>query len=370
MAAASRRLARALYSAVAKPLLFAAYPDDAHKLTLRAVGLMDRLPWLARVFAQEEQPLRPTTVGGVTLPQPVIVAAGLVKGQGFETEDAALSAVGRSNVIPGWRSIPLMCGPVEFGSFTLAPRVGNAGTVLWRDVNGLTTMNRVGLKNPGSAAAAEFLSRQPIDGTFGISVATTPEVDDPTVQAAHVAQAIGRFIEEGVRPDWFTVNLSCPNTEQDPTATQTTALASAVCAATVERAGTVPVWVKVSPDLGDTQYDSLLEVFEDNGVRAVVATNTLPGIVPSTDIRAGAGGKRLYERALSVVLRLYAVRERRSYSVDIVGCGGVMNGVDLRAYLDAGALAVQVWSALVFRGPFAPEDITREYLEILKEGQS
>ncbi|NOG49934.1 MAG: hypothetical protein HND48_11230 [Chloroflexi bacterium] len=102
-----------------------------------------------------------------------------------------------------------MCGPVEFGSFTLAPRVGNAGTVLWRDVNGLTTMNRVGLKNPGSAAA-EFLSRQPIDGTFGISVATTPEVDDPTVQAAHVAQAIGRFIEEGVRPDWFTVNLSSP----------------------------------------------------------------------------------------------------------------------------------------------------------------
>lgn len=128
--------------------------------------------------------------------------------------------------------------------------------------------------------------------------------------------------------------------------------------------------MKVSPDLGDTQYDSLLEVFEDNGVRAVVATNTLPGIVPSTDIRAGAGGKCLYERALSVVLRLYAVRERRSYSVDIVGCGGVMNGVDLRAYLDAGALAVQVWSALVFRGPFAPEDITREYLEILKEGQS
>lgn len=369
MAAASRRVARALYSTVAKPLLFAAYPDDAHRLTLRAASLMDRLPWLARLFAQGEQPLRPTTVGGVTLPQPVIVAAGLVKGQGFDTEEEALSAVGRFGLIPGWRSIPLMCGPVEVGSFTLMPRKGNSGTVLWRDVNSRTTMNRIGLRNPGAAAAAKFLSRNPIGGTYGISVATTPEVDAAEVQAAHVAQALGRFVEEGVRPDWFTVNLSCPNTEQDPTANQTAALASAVCAAAVERAGTVPVWVKVGPDLGDTQYDSLLEVFEETGVRAVVATNTLPGIVPNSDIRAGAGGKRLFDRALSVVLRLYAMRERRSYNVDIVGCGGAMDGADLRAYLDAGALAVQVWSALVFRGPFAPEDMTREYLAMLKEGQ-
>lgn len=370
MAAASRRLARALYSAVAKPLLFAAYPDDAHKLTLRVASLMDRIPWLTRVFAQDEQPLRPTTVGGVTLPQPVIVAAGLVKGQGFDTEEQALSAAGRSSLIPGWRSIPLMCGPVEVGSFTLAPRKGNTGTVLWREVNSRTTMNRIGLKNPGAAAAAKFLSRHPIGGPFGISVATTPEVDDAQMQAAHVASAIGHFVEEGVRPDWFTVNLSCPNTEQDPTANQTTALATAVCAAAVERAGTVPVWAKIGPDLSDAQYDSLLHVFEESGVRAVVATNTLPAIVPNTDTRAGAGGKRLYDRALSVVLRLYAMRERRSYNVDIVGCGGVMEGADLRAFLDAGALAVQVWSALVFRGPFAPEDITREYVAMLKEGQS
>ncbi|NOG49935.1 MAG: hypothetical protein HND48_11235 [Chloroflexi bacterium] len=61
---------------------------------------MDRLPWLARVFAQEEQPLRPTTVGGVTLPQPVIVAAGLVKGQGIRDR-------GRGAVRGG----PFQCDP-------------------------------------------------------------------------------------------------------------------------------------------------------------------------------------------------------------------------------------------------------------------
>jgi dihydroorotate dehydrogenase len=264
----------------------------------------------------------------------------------------------------------MMAGPVEVGSFTLAPRKGNPGTVLWRDVNGRTTMNRVGLKNPGAAAAAAFLSLHRVAGTYGVSIATTPEVDAVDEQAAHVAQAIGCFIDLGVRPDWFTVNLSCPNTEQDPSANQTETLAAAVCSAAVERAGTVPVWVKIGPDLGDQQYDALLRVFEETGVRAVVATNTLPVVVPNTDIRAGAGGKRLFERALSVVLRLYAMRERRSYSVDIVGCGGVMDGADLRAYLDAGALAVQIWSALVFRGPFAPEDITREYLAMLQEGQS
>lgn len=368
MVAASRRVARMLYGAVAKPLLFAAYPEDAHQLTLRVMSVLDRLPLLTRLFAQDEQPLRPTIVGGVTLPQPVIVAAGLVKGRGFDSESAALASAGRAGLIPGWRSLPMMAGPVEIGSFTLAPRMGNSGTTLWRDVNGRTTMNRIGLRNPGAVAAAKFLSSHPVGGTYGISVATTPGVDDAGQQAAHVAQAIRQFLEEGVRPDWFTVNLSCPNTEQDPGATQTAALARVICTAAVEQAGTIPVWVKIGPDLGDQQYDALLQVFEECAVRAVIATNTLPVTVPNTDFRAGAGGKRLYERALSVVLRLYALRERHSYSVDIIGCGGVMDGADLRAYLDAGALAVQVWSALVFRGPFAPEDITREYLNLLKDG--
>ena len=50
-------------------------------------------------------------VGGVTLPHPLIVAAGLVKGDGFASEAEALAAVARGrNIVPGWRSLPTLVG--------------------------------------------------------------------------------------------------------------------------------------------------------------------------------------------------------------------------------------------------------------------
>ena len=68
---------------------------------------------------------------------------------------------------------------------------------------------------------------------------------------------------------------------------------------------------------------------------------------------AGLAGGRLYDRALATVLHLNALRERRGYAFDIIGCGGIMDGESLRAYTDAGASAAQIWSALLYRGPFA-----------------
>src|SRR5690606_3042156 len=90
----------------------------------------------------------PVKVGRVDLPFPAILAAGFVKGTGFATEDEALQAVeSGENIIPGWRTMPNLVGAVEFGSFTRYPRLGNPGTVIWREVGTKSTQNRVGLRN-------------------------------------------------------------------------------------------------------------------------------------------------------------------------------------------------------------------------------
>lgn len=342
-----------------RPLLFSLTPDNAHAATIRALSLLDGMPFLPRAMGASTE--LPVTVGGVDLPSPVIVAAGLVKGRGFDDEQHAIEMSKRMNIIPGWRSIPLLCGAVEIGSFTRFPRMGNPAPALWRDVETRSTQNRIGLKNPGAQAAALFLSTHRPPGTFGLSIATTPGEPDAAKQATHVAEAIHMFLAEGVRPAWFTINLSCPNTEDDPQGNQTEALAAAVCQAAVYEAIGVPVWVKIGPDLSDHQYNALMDVFGTSGVSAVVATNTLAAPVEGTVYTAGLAGGRLYEQALSVVLKLFALREKHNYPLDIVGCGGIMDGNGVRAYTDAGAGAVQVWSALVFRGPLAPSHIVREY---------
>ena len=122
------------------------------------------------------------------------------------------------NIIPGWRLVPALAGPVEFGSFTRYPRLGNPGTVVWRNAATQSTQNRVGLRNPGARAAAIFLGqrRSQLPKEFGINIAVSPGVEDIDEQTRHVVESLAFFLDAGVHPSWFTLNLSCPNTEDDP----------------------------------------------------------------------------------------------------------------------------------------------------------
>jgi dihydroorotate dehydrogenase len=354
----------------ASRLVRASDPQMAHARTLAVMRLADRsgpLAALAHAVNRVAFPDQPTRVGGVTLPHAIILAAGLVKGDGFATEATALAAVadGR-DIVPGWRSASALMGAVEFGSYTCHPRLGNGGRVLWRSHASRSMQNRVGLRNPGARAAARHLrsvaSRLP--RTFGINLAASPGVDDPA-EAAHEVREAARAFEEafaaGVRaPSWYTLNLSCPNTGDDPHGLQSEALARCLAGVLCE---TVPgpVWVKIGPDLSDEQLEGLVTAFADVGVAAVVATNTVARPVPGDGtLRAGLSGAELRPLALDTVARLAGIVARRGAPIDIIGCGGILDGADLRAFQAAGARAAMIYSALVFRGPLAGALILHE----------
>lgn len=306
-------------------------------------------------------------VGGVRLPHPFILAAGFVKGHGFEHEADAIAAVERGeNIIPGWKSMPRLVGLVEFGSFTRHPRLGNAGTVMWRDVETRSTQNRIGLKNPGAVAAATFLAKNLIDlpHIFGINIAVSPGVDDAQA-VVDVRESVAAFLSRGVVPNWFTLNVSCPNTEDDPTGNQTEALTRALCEAAQDSIAaheyTVPLWVKVGPDLAEAQYRILMRVFAETGVRAVVATNTIGQPTPDNPaLQAGVGGGRLYDYALRTAICLRQIAYEDGLAVDVVGCGGIVDGNSYLAYKAHGMRVVQYWSALIYRGPLAGAIIESE----------
>lgn len=364
-------VAQAAYERLARPVIFRGAAQTAHEQVLALSRRLDGWLWspllgsVGRLsFAGED-----VSAGGVTLASPLILAAGFVKGQGFDSEDEALRAVADGqNVIPGWRSIPRLVGPVEFGSFTRWPRRGNDGTVVWRDVPTRSTQNRVGLKNPGAQAAAAFLAqrRAQLSSCFGINVAVSPGVSDPDQEQREVLEALRAFLERDVRPAWFTLNLSCPNTEDDPTGRQTEAGARRLCSAAVDLLGPTPLWVKVGPNLAVEQYRRLMSVFAETGVRAVVATNTMPEPSPENpQVMAGVGGGRLHCRAVDVAALLVQESRRLGSDVDVIGCGGVQDGRTFRAFADIGVRAVQYWTALIYRGPLAAAVIAHE-----KEGRA
>ena len=354
-----------------RPLLFGLSAQRAHNLAIWLLGRLDRSPIAFRILTalrQATSKAEPCQVGGARLSGRLILAAGLVKGRGFEDEEAALRAVRQGeNIMPGWRVMPALAGAVEFGSFTRHPRLGNPGTTLWRNANTKSTQNRVGLRNPGARAAAAFLGarKSQLPAEYGINIAVSPGVDDSTRQEREVVESLRFFLDAGLYPRWFTLNISCPNTEDDPRGLQLEHGARQLCAAFISelrsRKLDTPLWVKVSPGLDAAQYDLLMRIFAEVGVSAVVATNTLAA--PSPDdpsLAAGVGGGTLRDSALEAVEQLRMAKARYGCAVDIIGCGGVMDGESLRQFHLRGAAAAQCWSALVYRGPFAAAIIESE----------
>ena len=356
---------------LSRPLLFCLSAQRAHEMVIRLLGKLDRsstalgMATGLRKSISHEQALQ---VGGARLSGRLILAAGLVKGHGFLDEDAALRAIRQDeNIMPGWRMMPALVGPIEFGSFTRHPRLGNAGTTLWRERATLSTQNRVGLRNPGARAAAAFLGARikQLPDEFGINIAVSPGVSDLAQQQGETIESLLFFLDAGLRPSWFTLNISCPNTEDDPSGHQLEAGARSLCAAFVAELRTrkleIPLWVKVSPGLAAAQYHMLMRIFAEVGVRAVIATNTLAKPSPAQPaVNAGIGGGALRDSALLAVAELQAAKNRLGCAVDIIGCGGVMDGETFHQYSLRGALAVQYWSALVYRGPFAAALIKNE----------
>ncbi len=357
--------------ALNRGVVFRRSAQGSHDSVIRALRALDRAPPAQAIAAAlHDLTFRKsyTTVGGARLSQRLILAAGLVKGDGFADEERAISAAESSgNIMPGWRIAPALMGAVEFGSFTRHPRLGNAGTVVWRNEETKSTQNRVGLRNPGARAAAIFLGerRHKLPGEFGINIAVSPGVDDIERQTGDVVEALSFFLDAGVHPSWFTLNLSCPNTEDDPQGHQLEAETRQLCGALVERLQArnleTPLWVKISPGLATEQYRALMRVFDEVGVRAVIATNTLAQ--PSPDGRAlpaGVGGGELFPAASEAVRQLLAEKKRHDYAVDVIACGGILDGASLGEYERLGVKAAQYWSALIYRGPFAAAIIESE----------
>ncbi len=355
---------------LARPLLFRQPPQAAHQALLRRLAMWDDDPRilaaLRRLHALSTQHA-PLPIGGTTLNFPLMLAAGFVKGEGFASEAQALHALEHGhNLIPGWRAVPTLVGQVEFGSFTRYPRLGNSGTVLWRDVPNRSLQNRVGLRNPGARAAAYFLRarREHLPPVFGINLAVSPNVSDPKQQAAELTEAADLFLDAHLRPAWLTLNLSCPNTEDDPIGHQTEALTRTLCQSLIaliqQHRQPIPLWVKVSPDLSSAQYRALIAAASEAGARAIVATNTLSRPTPDGSTTAGVSGERLFQHSLRAAAALQRLRYEMNAPVDVVACGGILDGAQWAAYRALGIYAAQVWSALIYRGPLALQTIESE----------
>ena len=331
-----------LYRAV-RPLLFALDPETAHCLSLASLDALTRLG-AAVVSAPPRIPVR---VMGLDFPNPVGLAAGMDKnGEHID----GLAAFG--------------FGFLEVGAVTPRPQPGNPRPRLFRLPEAEALINRLGFNNGGVDALVENIRRSRYRGILGVNVGRN--FDTPNDRAVEDYVACLRKVY--AHASFVTANISSPNTKDLRALQRSDGLDGLLVALTAERdrlarqhGKRVPLAVKVAPDLDEAGIEAIADRVAARGIDAVIATNTTvsrEGVehLAASREQGGLSGAPLKARATAVVARL---RRALPASVAIIGVGGIASAADAQEKLDAGASLVQLYTALVYRGPELVGEIVR-----------
>ena len=330
-----------------RPLLFSLEPEAAHGLTLYALGVAQRsgLMRMAAHPAPEDLPVR---AFGIDFPNPVGLAAGLDKnGEHID----ALGALG--------------FGFIEVGTVTPKPQPGNPKPRMFRLPAHEAIINRLGFNNHGVDALVRNVQRANWRGVLGINIgknAITPNQD-----------ALQDYLccLERVYPlaSYVTVNISSPNTQglrelQDPDELPRLlgALRERQEQLAVRHSVPKPMLLKIAPDLDEAQMDAIARTVLDAQVDGLICTNTTIDRAavagePLANEAGGLSGRPLFERSTAI---LRGMAQRLAGKVPLIGVGGVLTGSDAAEKFDAGAALVQIYTGLVYRGPWLLTECVEE----------
>jgi dihydroorotate dehydrogenase len=321
-------------------VLFVAPPETAHSLALLAARGLGRLAAASGTPPAAPGALaEPVTLMGLRFANRVGLAAG------FDKNAVAIDGM-----------FALGFGHVEVGTVTPRPQGGNPQPRLFRVPGRSALINRMGFPNEGAAAVVARIGARRSTGILGVNIgknATTP-----------VERAVDDYVAclRTVYPvsDYITVNVSSPNTVglRSLQATQYLGPLLGALLDEAHRLGTaqsrtVPLLVKLAPDLADDELRDTAAMLRSLPLGGVIATNTTlshAGLeaLPHGKETGGVSGAPLRPRSLQVVRTL---RQELGAAMTLVGVGGVMSAADAQAMRAAGADLVQVYTGLIYRGP-------------------
>lgn len=334
--------------ALTRPFLFGLDAEQAHELTLGAIARLQNTP--LQCLWQQPRVDDPVSLAGLRFPNRVGLAAGLDK---------------NGRCIDGLGAMGF--GFVEVGTVTPKAQPGNPKPRIFRLPEASALINRLGFNNEGLEAflanvkRARFRER---GGILGLNIgknATTP-----------IEQAVDDYLLglEGVYPhaDYVTVNISSPNT-QNLRSLQSDAALDTLLGTLHQRrqqliaqhGRNVPMFVKIAPDLDETQVGVIAATLQRHAIDGVIATNTtlardaVQGL-PHAGETGGLSGAPVAEASNRVIR---ALRAALGPGYPIIGVGGVLSGADARAKRAAGADLVQLYTGLIYRGPALVTEVAR-----------
>ncbi len=335
-----------LYPLIA-PALRALDPERAHRLTVW--GLRHGLAPRSREAAD---PRLSQSLWGKTFPNPIGLAAG------FDKDAAAVGPL-----------LDLGFGFVEVGSITPRPQPGNPRPRVFRLPEDGAVINRMGFNSAGLDVAEANLAAFRGSGRGGLVGVNLGKNRDSADAAADYATGAKRLAPLA---DYLVVNVSSPNTPglralqgRDELAR----LLDRVLAAR-EQAGVrpaPPLLLKIAPDLTEQDRIDIAEVALASGLDGLIVSNTTIARPPGLKSRhrheaGGLSGRPLFDPSTALLGEMYRLTGGRLVLIGVGGIDGVQSALEK---IENGASLVEVYTALVYHGPWLVARITAELADKL-----
>jgi len=334
-----------------KFFLFKLDPEKAHYLTMWWFMLLLKIPGVRSLLStlySVKHPSLERTVAGMKFSNPMGLAAGFDKNGLFLH---AMATLGFSHI--------------EVGTITPRPQPGNPKPRLFRLIKSRALINRMGFNNDGVEVLAERLSKKRPEGLI-VGANLGKNRDTPNEEAAN--DYLICFTRLYALVDYFTVNVSSPNTPGLRSLQDKEPLTALLTTLQANNHKSKPVFLKIAPDLNHQQLDEIVEIILATGLTGIIATNTTitrDGLTESKEFvdsmgAGGLSGAPILNMSLSVVRYL---KEKSEGRFTIIGAGGIEGFEGAKKHIEAGADLVQVYSGFIYTGPGLVKGILRKLVK-------
>jgi dihydroorotate dehydrogenase len=322
---------------IARRYMFSRDAEWAHDFTLNNLRRFANTP-LSTVWSQTVAD-KPVNFLGLELKNPVGLAAGLDKNA------ECIDAFGQMGF-----------GFIEVGTVTPRPQAGNDKPRIFRLPDAHAIINRMGFNNKGVDNLVSNVKAAKYSGILGINIGKNK--DTPNEQGKddyiHCMRKVFEYAS------YITVNISSPNTPGlrdlqygDALDDLLESLKSEQMDLIAKHNKSVPMLVKIAPDIDAVQITQIAESLKKNRIDGVIATNTtlernaVLGMQYAEEA-GGLSGRPVREKSTFVVDELKRITEGK---LPIIGVGGIDSAESAKEKLSAGADLVQIYTGFIYEGP-------------------
>lgn len=255
----------------------------------------------------------------------------------------------------------LGCGFYEVGTVTPAPQSPNPGKIIDRHLGSFSLWNRMGFPSPGANETRLTLStcfeNRKIPFLINIGKNRNTTLEDAQNDYLFLINSLADLA------DVFVINISSPNTQGlrwlfSPERFE--AFISPIIKKSHKHKR--PILLKLSPDESLEQLAFIIDASIAAGIDGFITCNTTTRRNDSIPFppEGGVSGQFLKPYSLESLKFLVNHLGSRKNNLLVISAGGISDGHDVKERLQIGANLSQIYSSIIFRGPYVFKKIARE----------